>query len=221
MAVWRLARRSGSPGTTWPIAILLAAVALVLLQLIPLPPSVWERLPGRRTAIEGYAAAGMAAPWLPVSLTPAATWDAGLGLIPPAAMFCAVLTLGAVARRVLALVVLVMAAASVGLGMLQMFGGPDSALRFYGFTNAESGVGFFANRNHQAALLATTLPLAAALAVGRAREGGTRSLFWGAVTAAFALVMAVGVAVSGSRAGVALLGLGFLGTVAIASRARF
>ena len=89
LAVWRMAPLGSSEGGgvsrsafCWP------RPPLVLLQLIPLPPATWETLPGRQTVVKGYTAVGMAAPWLPVSLTPNATWDAGLGLvIPPAAMF--------------------------------------------------------------------------------------------------------------------------------------
>ena len=217
-AACRLVRRPIPPGALWPLIIMLAAVLLVAAQLIPLPPDIWRSLPGRRTVAEGFTAAGLAAPWLTVSLTPQATLYEGLGLIPPAAVFLAVLTLEAGARRALAAIVLVMAVASVSLGMMQVSQGPDSPLRLYADTNPESAVGFFANRNHQAAFLALTLPLAAFLATRRSAGGGPRAVLWSAVAAGFALIVAVGAGVTGSRAGAVLIVLGGLGAAAVAAR---
>jgi O-antigen ligase len=204
----------------WPLLILAAAAALVLIQLIPLPPVIWEALPGRRVVTEGYAAAGMAAPWLPVSMTPRPTWDAFLGLVPPAAMFCATLTLGRGTRRAMAVSVLVMAALSVGLGMLQRAGGPSSPWWLYGAAEERIATGFFANQNHQAVFLAASLPLAAFLATRQAAGGGSRALFWSAAAAAFALVVVAGAAVTAARAAVALVPLGFIGSAAVVVRNR-
>src|SRR6266480_3632256 len=57
----------------WAIALLCAILALPLLQLIPMPPSVWSSLPGRGEIASAYDSAGMALPWLPISLDPIAT----------------------------------------------------------------------------------------------------------------------------------------------------
>ena len=51
---------------------------------------------------------------------------------------------------------------SVLLGLTQVAQGPSSSLRFFEFTNAQEAVGFFANRNHFAAMLYTLTLLAAA-----------------------------------------------------------
>ena len=54
-----------------PVALFLAAVVgLVLIQLVPLPPSVWMALPGRHVLAEVAVASGQAQPWRPISVSP-------------------------------------------------------------------------------------------------------------------------------------------------------
>jgi len=43
--------------------IVLAALALALIQLIPLPPEIWAALPGRTLLLEANAASGQAQVW--------------------------------------------------------------------------------------------------------------------------------------------------------------
>jgi len=220
LALWRIGGGGASARAIWPGLILLATIGLLLVQRIPLSPDVWTRLPGRDVAADVYRAAAIPLPWLPVSLTPHETWDAALGLLPAAAMFCAALTLNLRARWTLALVVVLMAVAAIGLGMLQVLGGEGSPLRFYAFTNRDSAVGFFANRNHQAALLVCAIPFAAAIAAAIPSEPGPRSLFRAMAVLAFALIIVVGIGVTRSRAGVLLLGPVFIGAVLITLRGR-
>src|SRR5436305_2004362 len=63
--------------------LLIAAIMLPLLQLVPLPPSVWQALPGRAALVEAAAASGQAQPWRPWSIVPAATANAAASLIVP------------------------------------------------------------------------------------------------------------------------------------------
>ena len=44
---------------------------------------------------------------------------------------------------------------------MQLAGGAESRLRFYSITNTDSAVGYFANRNHESALLVAAIPFAA------------------------------------------------------------
>ena len=62
------------------------------------------------------------------------------------------------------------------LGILQVAQGPTSALRFYQFTNPNEAVGFFANRNHFAALVNVLILLTAAWAVEAG--GSARIRYW-------------------------------------------
>jgi O-antigen ligase len=62
----------------------------------------------------------------------------------------------------LTLVIIAVGILSVFLGLLQVAQGEKSALRFFEITNPLEAVGFFANRNHFAALLYCLIPLVAA-----------------------------------------------------------
>jgi O-antigen ligase len=68
----------------------------------------------------------------------------------------------------MSLVVLSIGVVSVFLGLVQVAQGPSSSLRFFTFTNPTEAVGFFANRNHLAALLYALTLLGACWAIDAA-----------------------------------------------------
>ena len=217
-AAWRVAGQRPRGLALWPLALLTAVLLVPVLQLIPLPPGLWRALPGRADFAATYSVAGLAAPWLPLSLTPDATWDAGLALLPPAAVFLAVTSLRERSRNRVAAAILGLTALGLLLGLMQMATGPTSPLRFYVRTNVEYGVGFFANRNHQAALLLTALPLAAHFVAARRRDDAPWTLAPMLIGAAVAVVAAVGVVAAGSRAGLLLLAPSAIAAFLIATR---
>ena len=98
-------------------------------------------------------------------MVPRLTWTAGLSLLPPAAIFLGTVLIGYRERQLLSLALLSMGLSSVLLGLMQIAQGPDSSLRFFEFTNSTDAVGFFANRNHFAALLYCLTVFAAAWAI--------------------------------------------------------
>lgn len=173
------------------------------LQLVPLPPIVWQALPGREVIAQGFELAGAPAPWLPLSLTPDETIAQILSLLPPLAMILAIFASSETARRRAAAVLITVAAGSVLLGVAQIAGGPQSPFYFYSITNRESAVGFFANRNHLGTLLLTALPFLAAFAVApdqhRRRRVGELLLI-----GALALLILCGLVVDRSRAALLL-----------------
>ncbi len=218
--VWMTAATRGAR-RIWPLILLAAAILVPCLQLIPLPPTIWTRLPARAGAVEVLRAAGLPPRAMPVSLTPEATLHGALALIPPAAVFLITLNLHAAARLILARTIVVMALASLFLGLLQIAGGPDSPLRFYSETNLDSAVGFFANRDHFADFLACAIPLA--LATFAAPAGPPGPGRWMRVAAPLVLtsILVMGVAVTASRAGVILVVVALTGGFALAApRAR-
>jgi O-antigen ligase len=217
-AAWRVFDLKPRGLTLWPLALLVLVLLVPALQLIPLPPGLWAHLPGRADYAATYHVAGLAEPWLPLSLTPDATWDAGLALLPPASLFLATISLREQARGRLAIAVLVVIAASLGLGLLQMAAGPQTPLRPYVRTNVEYGVGFFANRNHQASLLLAALPLAAHFIGARRGDDARWTLAPVLFGAAVCVTAAVGVVAAGSRAGLLLLGPTALASLLIAAR---
>ena len=202
-ALFKLAPHRLSRDSKWALILLAAILLLPLVQLIPWPPAIWTSLPARDKIAAGYRAAGMALPWLPISLDPAATARSLLSLLPAAAIFLAMLSLDNASRRALVKLVLFIAFVSVCIGFIQIMGEQGY---FYAITNPGMAVGFFANGNHNAAFLACAIPYAGARVID-VYSNRQSSPATSALTALLLAVLVIGVAVVGSRAG---LGLGFV-----------
>lgn len=198
-----------------PVALFLAILAVPLLQLAPLPFELWSAVPGRDPAETAMELSGTLPTAAPLSLDPSATLRTALALTPAAAAFFATLLLQHRGRQAMAWAWLALAAASLFLGVLQVATGDGSLFYLYERTNAGYAVGFFSNRNHQAALIAAGVPLAAALMAGA--QTGQRP--WGAyvqlVSLASIFVAVVSLGVIRSSAGLILLGLGLAGSGAL------
>ncbi len=207
-----------------------ATFALIpILQLVPLPPILLSALPGHELIAESYSLIGRPLPWWAVSVAPHATWLGLVSLIVPLGIFLATIQLRRRERRFLSLVALGVGVFSVFLGLLQIAQGPGSPLRFFSFTNVTEAVGFFANRNHFAALLYSLILFAAAWTVhiaGRLPWPTSRmahdtpltlALFAGL---AVMVILIAGQMMARSRAGLALTILGLLGIWALALRNR-
>lgn len=181
--------------------------ALILVQLIPLPPEAWRVLPGREFYARLAGAAGIDQPWRPLNLAPDMGWNSLLALLPPLAALVCLLYQPRLQRSRLISALLVLIALSALLGIGQMAAGPNSALRYYAITSSDAPVGLLANRNHHALLLAIGLPMLAIWANGanQDRHDQTHNLAAIAATALFLLMILV----IGSRAGLAwgVLGL--------------
>ena len=191
------------------LLMLAAFAALIVIQLVPLPPAIWTLLPGRAPFEYAAEAAGLAQPWRPISLSPERTLQSLLVLMFPLATLVAVATIGRERSRMLLVVLIGAVLLSAVLGILQLTAGERSPFHFYDITHRGSAVGVFANRNHQAALLAACIPMLRVwtLYPHDARESRTRR--WVALSIAIFLVAMI--LVTGSRAG---LVLGFVGLVA-------
>jgi len=183
------------------------ALAIVALQLVPLPASVWQGLGARQPIAEGYRILGIPPPALPMSLAPYESLSSLLSLIPALAVLVGCWRL---APRPLLLVGAVLAATFGGIliGALQVSSPDPAASRWYFYPQTNYGVatGFFANANHMATLLVISLPfLAAVLAAarGRGRNAHRYSAIL-ALVAGGAIVVAVGIALNGSLAGYGL-----------------
>lgn len=204
MAIWRLARASRPRELTLPLALLAAVVATPLFQLVSLPPMFWELLPGRAEYAEAYRLALTPAPWAPIGLNPDGAWNAALALLPAAAMFLVTLTLNERSRSRLMALASVIAIAALLLGAAQVLDGSHSPLRFYETTNASAAVGFFSNRNHQASLLLAAMPLITYLLLAWSERPDVHRLAALVMGGGLFLLLAVGAAMSESRAGVLL-----------------
>lgn len=204
LAANRLIRSGDWRKSRFALSLLGLLAAIPLLQLIPLPPFLWTALPGRQEMVVALELAGLQPGWAPITVTPDLTWQSALALIPPAAMFLAVLgSTQAQTARMLAFY-LVIAVISVALGAAQLASG-GRQLYLWATTNAGSVNGFFANRNHLATYLLACVPFAAVFgaAVLRRRTDERLPLWFGAL---FLGLVVVGLAAIRSRAGVILFG---------------
>lgn len=198
------------------------AIALVLIQLIPLPASLWTHLGGRRELGSDYSLLGLKTPAMPVSLTPYRTVNSLLGMIPPVAIICTIVRLKASRGSWLAAALIAGTIAGVLLGALQVGAGTNDASPWYLYpdTNVGLAVGFFANANHMADLLVITLPfLAAMLAAARNAKIQHLSALIAIVVGA-GLVILVGIALNQSIAGYGLVAPVLLASIAIVLPAR-
>ena len=182
--------------------LLLAAVLLTVVQLIPLPPSIWQALPGR--ALFDGAVATPHQPWRPLSIAPSATINALVSLLVPIAALTLILTMRFEERGAIFLTLLLMIGASVLLGLLQITGiGFDNPLINDSRDLVSSS---FANRNHFALLLAIGCLLLPVWGFAGQRPSRERA----GVALGACLMVLLTILATGSRAGMVLgvLGLG-------------
>jgi O-antigen ligase len=191
----------------WAVALLCATIALPLLHLIPMPPSLWGALPGRDEIASAYEAAGIALPWLPLSLDPSATWLGLLSLLPATAVFLAMLSLGQHSRRILIVLILVVAFASVVLDFSRILGGDGSR-----------ALGFFVNADHHAALLYCAIPFIVAWAIGLVLDRRQNRAIGLALLALLTLTILLCLIATRSRAGMALFFVAGLSGILLAWR---
>lgn len=201
-------------GVRWPLCFLLAAIAIVAVQLIPLPPLVWTAASGRAFYTGAATAADLPQPWRPLNLNPDRGLSALFSLSVPAAVLLGISRLSSRDRPTLGAVIAAIAAVSAILGLAQLSAGNDSGLRWYAYTNAQSAVGLLANRNHQALLLACAMPFSAAWATASMRLDRPWSRGWIALGLGGFLILML--PTTGSRAGLVTGAIGAISGLAIA-----
>lgn len=205
LAVWIVAVPQPVKVARVPLLIVALAILLVLLQLIPLPPTVWSALPGRTLFLDAAKIAGFPQPWRPLAIVPSAAVNALFSLIIPLA---AILFAGACKphEQGFVLIAILIAIGLSGFVELAQVAGNDLANPFVNGRPGQPG-GLIANRNHQALFLAigcAALPVWASLP-GRMSTGRS----WMALGCVMLLVLMI--IATGSRAGL------LLGLVAIAA----
>ena len=176
-------------------------VALILLQLVPLPPDIWSHLPGRHLVDDGYRMLGQPLSWMPLSLAPATTIANAMWLLPPLAMAALILRLGAYRDDWLVVALLLATFISVALGVMQVRGDGMSHY-LYAYNAWGTAAGTFANANHMATLLLVGIPFLVAGGTARWRKLPTskdRQLTM-VLAAAAAIVLLLGVVMNHSLA---------------------
>lgn len=201
-----------------PLAWMLAALILVIpvLQLVPLPPVVWHALPGRGLERASLALTDLADTWRPWSVSPARTRSALLALVPPVFALMATASLDRRGRLWAVAAIALCALLSLVVGALQVSGGDGNSFRFYSSASVYLR-GFQANHNSAADVLLIGMVAAAAAARDWFELRSSRIRETALVTgvAAVSLLLALGVILTESRAGIVLLPVAFASVVAI------
>ena len=183
-------------------------LVLILLQLVPLPPGLWSKLPGRDFVADGFGLLGVAPGWMPLSLTPYETLASLVALLPPIAVLAAMFGLRAWTSAGMALSIIAAAIAGVLLGALQVTSADPytSGWYLYPITNFGVAVGLFANANHMATLLLMAIPmLFAVVASARERSEDVRARYASMIVGAACLVLLlIGLLLNRSLAGYGL-----------------
>jgi len=196
------------------LALGLAAIAIALLQLAPLPSALLTAAAPGAAALDREL--GDVRAWAPLSRDPAATRAVALSLLIGLLLLVAASTAAARpdARRVLLAAVAGAAMVVAAVGIAETFLGRP--LLRTGLPPHARPFGPFANRNHAAALLLLALPCAVGLARDLDRERRRRAagaLFLGAGVLLLAVVL------NGSRGGLAAALL-LVGAIALRARGR-
>ncbi|HEY9090458.1 O-antigen ligase family protein [Parasphingorhabdus sp.] len=191
-------------GRTFPLIIALALAGLMVLQLIPLPPQIWTALSGRQIFADIADLAGISQPWRPLTLSPSRTLNSLFSLAIPITAMMLYLNLDGPRRKQAVAVLIVLACISALWAAFQLTGSPRGPLYIYNITNNGSAVGLFANRNHQAVLLAAAIVMLGWYAASHPVAAKLASLkFYAGISAIFVLVPLV--FVTGSRSGLLLM----------------
>ncbi|WP_165271770.1 O-antigen ligase family protein [Pelagerythrobacter rhizovicinus] len=193
----------------WPL-VTIAGVTVVLtaVHLIPLPPGIWQSLPGRETIAELDALLGLKDQWRPLTLDPQATRNALFALATPCAVLVLGIQLDARQHEKLLTLILGLGVLTAIWGLLQLMGSPRGPLYLYSLTSYGSPVGLFANRNHQAVFLASLIPVMycwAQLAQGLWKDIGTTRGKRGAMAMGGMLLLIPLILITGSRSGLLML----------------
>jgi len=202
--LWLPSRRKPSSRTLWLLTLLV--VIIPLLQLVPLPPSIWTALPGREAEAAALALVGAQESWRPLSTSPMLTLSSLLALAPPLILLWMTASLTARERTWLLCAVAGMAILSALLGVLQLAGG-HSAPKLYEASHPLVVIGFQANRNATADVLLIGITALAAFSAIIMMKGSDASQrrnrnFWLSVGGAVLLLLAC--IFTASRAGIAL-----------------
>lgn len=209
LAAWFILIRDQRAETPfdWPVLIGAALFAAVpLIQLVPLPPSIWQSLPARETEVAALRLIGAENSWRPLSIAPYRTLASALSLIAPLVMIYFVSQLSLRDRTRLLAVLVALICLSAAVGAIQQSSGDSHWLRFYpGTANRAFATGFHANRNSAADLFAIGIVALATFLAIRSdllKDLGRRALAGGIL--AFLLIA---ILLTGSRSG---MGLGLL-----------
>lgn len=181
-----------------PLRLLVAASLLLpLIQIVPLPESLWAMLPSRDLAEQSFAAAGGGG-WTTWSLYPQRTALALTALITPLAVLLAGWTLPRHQLVLAGWLVVALGIVTTLMGVVQLNPAGKNFLIYREFAPGSFLIGTFANRNSTAMLLGFALTLACLLPALKEHP----AMPW--VRSAIAALLLVGIILTKSRTGLVL-----------------
>ncbi|WP_197054363.1 O-antigen ligase family protein [Sphingomonas sp. 37zxx] len=189
-----------------------ATTLLTLFQLVPLPPAIWQALPGRAVFAQAVALSGEPQPWRPLAIVPSAAINAAGSLIVPVVTLWLILGLKPAEKAWLPAIMLGLIGTSALVAALQA-----SGVRFDNpLINERLGEvsGMLANRNHFALSAALGCLLAPVCAFRNGHLTGWR----GTAALGMVLLFILTILASGSRAGLVLGTIGIVLGLAMVQR---
>ncbi len=179
------------------VALLALTMAVPLLQAIPLPPAVWQALPGRDLVVASYQVAGIAPDsWFSFSVDPLRTLTAFCATLAPATLVVVGWSLPQEQRALLVKTLVLLALLVLTLGAVQLGSANTAGLLQRIEPEADVLYGTFSNRNSTGLFFVIAGIMLAALP----RRGA-----WLAASAIAVAVLALGVVLTQSRSSMALL----------------
>ncbi len=215
------------PRGAWIIAAVMLAIPLY--QLLPMPPLLWQSLPGRSAERAALELLGQGSSWQPLSMTVDRTLASLLTMTAAAAVLVMAAAQDRQGRTVLLATIAGIALLSVLVGAAQLSGGAGNSFRFYNPGEAFLD-GFQTNHNAAADVLLIGLVAVAATAsdLAHRRQSAPRRnpaltprLMPGPIlgmAGGATLLLMLGVILTASRTGIALLPIAIGGEVLILRR---
>jgi cell shape-determining protein MreD len=196
----------------WALAGLIVVIPAV--QLIPLPPSVWQALPGRGTEVQTLRLLGQDQAWMPWSLSPARTFASLIAIVCPLLVLLQASRLSLGGRTWLCAAIVGMALVSLLLGVLQLSRTGGYSWSIYSYYHVGYVVGFHANHNAETDVMQIGLLAFAVLTAALFATRAMRPALWVIVGAGFFLGVLADF-LTGSRTGIALLPVALAGCALI------
>ena len=127
--------------------VVVVTLLLPLLQCIPLPPVVWQQLPGRDLAVQSLELVGRQDTWMPFSLNVRRTFIAFLALMPSLGMLVLTWRASDADRRFLLAILVCCGVVVIMLGAQQLAFGNRQFVLYAQGVGSQDLQGTFANRN--------------------------------------------------------------------------
>jgi O-antigen ligase len=210
--LWLPSEQASGTGRTDRLVLVLIAIplAIPIIQLVPLPSSIWTALPARQDEFAALSLVGEENSWHPISLSWTRTLAALLAILPAIGCAYAVARLDLRGRRLVIATIGAMALVSAMFGVLQLFAG-SRGINLYRQFHAGWITGFQANRNAEADVLLIGFLALATLAAPYVSDRAKKIPMMLDRRAVLALMLATtffllaATMMTGSRAGTALI----------------